>query len=154
VTEQNPAEGQRVSSGATIGIRFYEGFSLIDLTGLNGDEACRAITDRSNGLVACQLQPGDSAGDPAQRGTVQAQTPPADTEVRVSGTVVLTVYGDTLPQVPDILNRASTYAYSVVTAAGYSCDARPDGYSPTAVVSSQEPPGGTPLPSGSAVVVH
>jgi beta-lactam-binding protein with PASTA domain len=154
VTEQNPSEGRQVSSGATIGIRFYDGFSLTDLTGLNGDEACQAINVRGNGLVTCQVQPGGAAGTPAQRGTVQAQTPPAGTEVHVNETVILTVYGDALPQVPDVLNRGSTDACSLVAAAGYTCDPRPDGSSPTAVVSSQEPPGGTPLASGSAVVVH
>jgi hypothetical protein len=155
VAQQNPQAGQRADLGSAVTVRFWERVPMENLLGRDGAQECGRIVSESNQAVQCTVSPGAEAPTPAQNGTVSAQSVAAGADVRIGDRIVLTVFGNRIPRVPVIPPGTDIFTgCKMVQDSGYTCVPAADGLSPTAGVTSQDPPGGTPQNGGNVVVHH
>ncbi|ONI89710.1 hypothetical protein ALI22I_14525 [Saccharothrix sp. ALI-22-I] len=154
VAEQSPKGGEFVTAGTRVAVRHWGFVAMPDLRGgvHAGDAACSAIIAESNDQVQCRIEQGNEGPAP---GTVESSTPAPGAQVRIGDAVVLTVYRQAapLPPVPDVRNMTKEQACQTLAEGGWTCELRPDGVHPRAVVSDQQPAPGT-LQRGGVVIVH
>jgi len=109
--------------------------------------------------LTARLQPGSPAPSRGYEGAVEAQEPPAGSEVDVGGTVALTVHGPytSSSRVPDLRGKPLSAAKSLLDDSGLEPRVRPGSPAPAeglaGTVEAQEPPAGTVVNAGTKVTL-
>ncbi|HEY2764224.1 MAG TPA: Stk1 family PASTA domain-containing Ser/Thr kinase [Pseudonocardiaceae bacterium] len=117
VTDQDPQAGRQVAKSTaviiTVGVP-PQNVAVPDVVGSPVEQAQRNI---AGARLTPQIQQVDSA---APQGQVLQQNPPGGTQVKLGGTVTLTVSRGNLLQMPDLTGKTPSQAKSLLEGLGWS----------------------------------
>lgn len=161
VIEQNPAAGQQVPEGTSVGIVISDGpqqtnVSVPDLEGLSQADAEKTLTDAGLKVAVAQA-PSDSAAE----GTVFAQSPQSGDSVAKGTTIAIVVSTGPPPaqtqlvEIPDVVGLTIAEAQQTIEDAGLTAVpvAGVAAGKPANEVVAQSPQAGTKVAEGSSVVL-
>ncbi|MCK4178162.1 Stk1 family PASTA domain-containing Ser/Thr kinase [Aciditerrimonas ferrireducens] len=152
VCAQQPKPGASLAKGSTVVLETASPTaSTVTIPSVSGDSPTTACSLLGSYGLTCSSSETQQASDTVPAGEVVTTQPAPGTQVPKGSTVVLVVSSG--PVVPNVVGDSASQAEQTLSADGYV--PQPDASCSTgqATVDSQNPPGSTAAPSGTAVAL-
>jgi len=156
VYEQVPVSGSTVAPGSTVTVTIYETWK-IKVPNVRGKTTASARSLLQAAELLMEIETGDPASPRVKPGTVYRQRPQMGSEVELGTTVWITVYGEALAVVPNLLAISEAVARKSLSKVGLKMRSRRGSAAPTkrkeGIVYEQVPAARSRIQSGTTVTV-